>query len=653
MVAAQHAVAVLISACLLAVSTVDAAKRFCPCSSKRAPVCGYDSQTYLNKCVAACVKVSVRYNGNCADTCTGAKKSSCVCGNAGFSPVCAAGNTYMNQCSAGCAGFQTDCTYKGVCRYPGGGGERATPRGRANGFRWGGGGFPSRSGASHDYWKALDLSYRFYESMRSGNLPRNNRISWRGNSCQGCKGKFGEDLSGGYYEAGGSYLKMTQIIAYTTGMLGWTVDAGAPGLRKAGQLNYALDAVYWGAMYLVKGHVQPNRMIAQLGHRCTDFRYFGPPELYDKQGRSMKLFSNPRGTRDVGYIDCGANKGSEIAAQSAAALIIAARVFKANKYRTGEINNLVKHATQLYNMAKGCQGSFKDAADPVIRVNHARLYDTTGYKDDLAWAATWMYAYTRNNIYLQDARRFYNEVPSEQSSTYAGGYVGYHADGKFMYPYLHVLLARVDTANRGTYISKANQFLNQYADGGIPRTFRGFSYPFHWGANRVTSNAAFMALFHANTNGVDAGTKAKLFAWGRWTIDYLLGDSGRSYLIGYGRNNPPCMWHKFSMFPYNRPQPDHRWNYLMTYKLGPWTQSARTCGIKDGAKYFASQAEYLFRGSCYQTVQPVGALYGAPMQNDNIVASRDYGLTEPTIDSNAGFTGALAMLSSYFNRNRG
>lgn len=51
-----------------------------------------------------------------------------------------------------------------------------------------------------DYAKALKLSLLFYEAQRSGHLPANNRISWRGDSALGDKGANGEDLTGGYYD---------------------------------------------------------------------------------------------------------------------------------------------------------------------------------------------------------------------------------------------------------------------------------------------------------------------------------------------------------------------------------------------------------------------------------------------------------------------
>lgn len=57
------------------------------------------------------------------------------------------------------------------------------------------------SGIGHyDYGQVLELSLRFYEAQRSGKLPTDNRIHWRGDSALNDKGENGEDLTGGYYD---------------------------------------------------------------------------------------------------------------------------------------------------------------------------------------------------------------------------------------------------------------------------------------------------------------------------------------------------------------------------------------------------------------------------------------------------------------------
>lgn len=52
----------------------------------------------------------------------------------------------------------------------------------------------------YDYNEVLTMSIMFYEAQRSGKLPKDNRIPWRGDSGlkDGCD--VGHDLTGGWYD---------------------------------------------------------------------------------------------------------------------------------------------------------------------------------------------------------------------------------------------------------------------------------------------------------------------------------------------------------------------------------------------------------------------------------------------------------------------
>jgi uncharacterized protein (DUF1684 family) len=65
------------------------------------------------------------------------------------------------------------------------------------------------------------------------------------------QGMYGEDLSGGYYEAGGSYLKVGLPEAFPMTQLAWTLHRHREALSRAGLLNEALSALRWGTDYLV------------------------------------------------------------------------------------------------------------------------------------------------------------------------------------------------------------------------------------------------------------------------------------------------------------------------------------------------------------------------------------------------------------------
>ena len=67
-------------------------------------------------------------------------------------------------------------------------------------------------GETQNYGEALRLSLLFYEAQRSGDLPADNRVPWRGDSSLGDVGNSGEDLTGGYHDGECKNHKETILI---------------------------------------------------------------------------------------------------------------------------------------------------------------------------------------------------------------------------------------------------------------------------------------------------------------------------------------------------------------------------------------------------------------------------------------------------------
>ncbi len=59
---------------------------------------------------------------------------------------------------------------------------------------------PIGTKGNYNYGEVLHASLLFYEAQRSGKLPADNRIYWRGDSMLHDKGENGEDLTGGYHD---------------------------------------------------------------------------------------------------------------------------------------------------------------------------------------------------------------------------------------------------------------------------------------------------------------------------------------------------------------------------------------------------------------------------------------------------------------------
>ena len=72
-------------------------------------------------------------------------------------------------------------------------------------------------------------------------------------------------MSGGYYEAGGSYLKFTFPTAFTITQLSWGVVEYQEGYEKVHEHREALDAIRWGTDYLLNCIGGPNKIVAMFG----------------------------------------------------------------------------------------------------------------------------------------------------------------------------------------------------------------------------------------------------------------------------------------------------------------------------------------------------------------------------------------------------
>lgn len=122
--------------------------------------------------------------------------------------------------------------------------------------------FPLLALSYHDYADALSKSILFFEGQRSGYLPADQRMTWRGNSGLGDGWTAGADLTGGYYDAGDN-VKFNFPMAFTTTMLAWSVVEFGDCMPPA-ELRNALVAIRWSADYLLKTVSQPNRIFVQV-----------------------------------------------------------------------------------------------------------------------------------------------------------------------------------------------------------------------------------------------------------------------------------------------------------------------------------------------------------------------------------------------------
>lgn len=343
-------------------------------------------------------------------------------------------------------------------------------------------------------------------------------------------------------------------------------------------MPYMKEAVKWATDYFLKAHVSPTVLYGQVGNGQLDHAFWGRPEDMTMDRPAYKITE--------------ANPGSDLVAETSAALAAASILFKdSNPAYSAEC---LQHSRELYDFANNFRGDY-DATIPGV----SEFYASYGYYDELAWAAAWLYRATGETSYLTAAKTHFQQLsttPWEFS----------WADKT---PGVQVLLAQLaDEVDKATYVNHLTNFCNDIIDN-RQRTPKGLVYLSQWGSLRYAANAVFICL-----RAADLGINPEKYReFGKQQIHYMLGDTGRSYVVGFGVNPPQRPHHASSSC---KPAP-------------------ATCDWSD------------FHSPDPNPHVLYGALVGGPDANDWYEDKReDYVKNEVATDYNAGFQSAVAALRS-------
>ncbi|RUS47874.1 glycoside hydrolase family 9 protein [Cohnella sp. AR92] len=444
------------------------------------------------------------------------------------------------------------------------------------------------STGSYNYAEALQKSIYFYEAQRSGDLPANNRVEWRGDSGMTDGADNGVDLTGGWYDAG-DHVKFGLPMASSATMLAWSVYEYASGYKQAGQYEEILDNLRWVNDYFIKAHTAPNELYVQVGNGGTDHAWWGPAEVMQMSRPSYKITAS-----------C---PGSDVAGETAAAMAASSIVFKDTDPTYSA--TLLNHAKQLYSFADTYRGKYTDCV-----TDAASYYNSfSGYWDELSWGAVWLYLATNDTAYLNKAIAASAQWGKEGQTTKWGYKWTQSWDDKHYGAQL--LLARI--TNDASFIMSTERNLDFWTSGTsdtnerVTYTPGGLAWLDTWGSLRYSMNASFLAFVYSDwVTDTAKKQKYKNFAVGQAL--YALGDNPRnsSYVIGFGTNSPQ--------------HPHHRTSH------GSWA---------DSQSVPTNHRHILY-----------GALVGGPNSSDEYTDSiSDYVSNEVATDYNAGFTGVLAKMN--------
>jgi len=400
------------------------------------------------------------------------------------------------------------------------------------------------------------------------------------------------DLEGGFMTgmAGGN-IKATMPIAFSTATLAWSVMSFPVGFQRAGATNAILDNIRWGADYLMKVHQggtgEDGTIITRVGDIDTEMMLWYRPEDY-KQTRDAYAVNAKSGAADLG--------GSVAAALAASSMLFS------GQGEDAYASSLLEKAKEVYDFAKK-----SERVHTMGDFNLTLLYNASTFYDDLAWGAGWLYKATKNNDYLMELYDHYSSHLDRESevSDFKKAY-----DWDNVFYATNVLMAQESSTQ--TFHDMSEDFLKNWicANNVANYTQRGRAYNPYSGSLGATANAAMLALAYADVSESEKPKSAHTYrCWALSQMRYMMGDSGRSLVLGQGYDPPKRTQDRSAGCP-KSPEVCNR----VTGLLSPDPDS----NVLNGA-----------------------LVYGTG-KSDNFIDERRRTSNWVGIENNAGFTGALA-----------
>lgn len=317
--------------------------------------------------------------------------------------------------------------------------------------------------------------------------------------------------------------------------------------------------------------------------------------------------------------------GTEVAAETAAAMASASLVFKSSDATYS--STLLKHAKQLFSFAEKNQGSYSESIPEV-----QTYYNSTGYGDELLWAASWLYHATGDKTYFE-------YVTGDNGNDFAnfGSPTWFSWDNKLAGT--QVLLSRVsffgakDTSNSES-LQKYRKTAEAVMCGLLPkspsatksRTDNGLIWVSEWNALQHPVASSFLAVLYSDymltsrtatlSCSGDSFGPSDLRKFALSQADYVLGNNPMkmSFLVGYGDKYPEYVHHRGASIPEDA-----------------------TTGCKTGWKWLDSTDP--------NPNVATGAVVGGPFLNETYVDSRNNSMQgEPTTYNSAVMVGLLSGL---------
>ncbi|KAJ0977226.1 hypothetical protein J5N97_012700 [Dioscorea zingiberensis] len=453
-----------------------------------------------------------------------------------------------------------------------------------------------------NYGDALEKSILFFEGQRSGELPPDQRITWRSHSGLTDGSQANVTLTGGYYD-GGDNVKFSFPMAFTVTMLAWSIIEHGESMDC--QLDNARAALRWGSDYLLKtATAAPGKLFVGVGDPNAEQECWERPEDMDTP-RTVYSVSNEY-------------PGSDVAGETAAALAAASIVFQKEDHDYSK--QLMKVAKKVMKFAVKYKGNYSDVPGSPMCTFYCSY---SGFQDELFWGSSWLFLATKKKFYF----KYLDTLGFKNKSTDFFSWDDKLAGAQIL----------LSTRGRSYYRTEAEDFMcrilpnspsstTNYTKGGLMFKLEPTNLQY---VTSITFLISTYAKYMASSNhnfycGDILVTAESLRTLAKKQVDYILGENpmNLSYMVGYGERFPQQIYHRSSSIPSMNSHPSH-----VTCEAG---------------------FEYLKSNYSNPNIL-IGAVVGGPDQNDAYLDVReDKAHTEPTTYINAPLVGSLAYLAGIY-----
>ncbi|KAL5557572.1 hypothetical protein UlMin_039808 [Ulmus minor] len=462
-----------------------------------------------------------------------------------------------------------------------------------------------------EYASALEVAMQFFDIQKSGKLV-DNPISWRGDSGLQDGSGVNLDLSKGMYDAG-DLVKFGFPMAFTATVLSWAILEYGDQMDDVKQLGYAQISLKWITDYLINAHPSPNVLFIQVGDPGLDHICWQRPESMTEKRPSIQINTSYPGT--------------EVAAETAAALASASLVF--NKINSSYSDLLLAHAHQLFTFADTYRGSYS-VSIPQVQI----YYNSSGYGDELLWAAAWLYYASEDESYLKYVTEINGEAFARWGSASWFSWDDKHAGTQVLLSRLSFFGAKGISVSENINLQMYRKTADIIVCGLLPdsptatssRTDNGLIWVNKWNCLQYSMASAFLALLYSDymlasqTEMLYCDGKSykpeEIRKFAKSQADYVLGQNPMelSYLVGYGTKYPQYVHRRGASIPVD----------------------AKT-GCRDGFKWLYSRDP--------NPNVAVGALVGGPFHNESYNDERNNSMQgEPTTYNSALVVALLSGL---------